>query len=225
MTLDAQVQSFLSVIRKVSKKIGALKRAGNARRRGTRRQYYLAVISGYSDLNLQYSSNGCRTTLSVNKLNARKNCLIRASKRGMWAVVNPPTTTSTSPMSSLLNIVPPDTRMHLREKLHSKIISSDLGKLHPTDSLARSDLIDFFSVESNGEAQVWGHNWTGRRLNRQWKLAHAIICDVSGATSPSCKVTRAIRNVHDQPESLRRRSVAANGGRAHYIIESKVQWK
>ena len=32
-------------------------------------------------------------------------------------------------------------------------------------------------------------------------MAHASICDVSGATSQSCKITRAIRNVHNQSES------------------------
>ena len=77
-----------SVARKVSKKIGALKRAGNAMTRDTRRKYYLAVVQ----LDLQYGSNAFWTALS----NTRKNRLIRASKRGMRAVVDAPTTTSTS---------------------------------------------------------------------------------------------------------------------------------
>ena len=41
-------------------------------------------------------------------------------------------------------------------------------------------------------------------------MAHASVCDVSGATSPSCKVTRANWNVHDQPESFRTRPAAVN---------------
>ena len=34
--------------------------------------------------------------------------------------------------------------------------------------------------------------------------------DVSGATSPSCTVTQAIRNVHDQPESINARPAVEN---------------
>ena len=34
-------------------------------------------------------------------------------------------------------------------------------------------------------------------------MVRASVCDVSGATSQSCKVTQSIRNVHDQPEWLR----------------------
>ena len=33
-------------------------------------------------------------------------------------------------------------------------------------------------------------------------MARSSVNDISGAASQSCKVTRAIRNVHDQPESL-----------------------
>ena len=35
-------------------------------------------------------------------------------------------------------------------------------------------------------------------------MARASVCDVNGATSQSCKVTRAIQNVHDQAEPSRR---------------------
>ena len=41
-------------------------------------------------------------------------------------------------------------------------------------------------------------------------MACASVFDVSGATSPSCKVTQAIRNVHDQLESLWRRHAIIN---------------
>ena len=33
-------------------------------------------------------------------------------------------------------------------------------------------------------------------------MARASVCDLSGATSPSCQVTRAIQKLHDQLESL-----------------------
>ena len=46
---------------------------------------------------------------------------------------------------------------------------------------------------------------TGTWSNRRRKVARAFFCDVSDATWQSCKVTRAIRNVHDQPESLHMR--------------------
>ena len=42
------------------------------------------------------------------------------------------------------------------------------------------------------------------------KIARASVCDVSGATRPSSTVTRAIRNVHGQPGSLRRRPAVVN---------------
>ena len=41
-------------------------------------------------------------------------------------------------------------------------------------------------------------------------MAHASICDVSGAASPRCKVKQAIRNVRDRPETLRRRPAGVN---------------
>ena len=41
-------------------------------------------------------------------------------------------------------------------------------------------------------------------------MARANVCDVSGATLPSCKVTRAIRNVHDERESIRLRPAVEN---------------
>ena len=41
-------------------------------------------------------------------------------------------------------------------------------------------------------------------------MARASACDISGATSHSCEVTRAIQNVHDQPELLRRRPALVN---------------
>ena len=42
------------------------------------------------------------------------------------------------------------------------------------------------------------------------KMARVSVCDVSGATSPSCTVMRAIRNVHDQPQSIRTRPAVEN---------------
>ena len=41
-------------------------------------------------------------------------------------------------------------------------------------------------------------------------MARATDCDVSGANLQSCKVMRAIQNVHDQPESLRMRPTTVN---------------
>ena len=73
--------------------------------------YYLAGIQS----DLQCGSNVFWTTLS----NARKNRLLRASKRGMRAVVNAPTTTSTSSTLSLLNIVSLERRTHLKLLLYT----------------------------------------------------------------------------------------------------------
>ena len=41
-------------------------------------------------------------------------------------------------------------------------------------------------------------------------MARASACDISGATSHSCEVTRTIQDVHDQPELLRRRPALVN---------------
>ena len=108
LTWDAHIDS---VVRKVSRKIGALKRAGNEMTRDTRRKYYLAVVQS----DLQYGSNAFWATLS----NARKNRLIRARKRDMRAVVDAPTTTSTFSIWSLLNIVPLEARMQFKLLLHT----------------------------------------------------------------------------------------------------------
>ena len=108
LTWDA---NFDSVARKVSKKSGALKRVGNVMTRDTRLKYFLAVVRS----NLLYGSNAFWTTLS----NARKNRLIRASKRGMRAVVDAPTTKLTSSISSLLNIFPLEKRMRFKLLLHT----------------------------------------------------------------------------------------------------------
>ena len=50
----------------------------------------------------------------------------------------------------------------------------------------------------------------GKTVKQMEKMTPASICYVSGATSPSWKVTLAMRNVHDQPESLRRRPTVVN---------------
>ena len=76
---------------------------------------YLVVVQS----DLQYGSNAYRTSTTLS--NTRKNRLIRARmrKRGMRAVVDGPTTTPTSSISSLLNIVPLETRMQLKLLLHT----------------------------------------------------------------------------------------------------------
>ena len=56
-----------------------------------------------------------------------------------------------------------------------------------------------FSVKSNGEGPRSKFEREDDQTNSE-KMAQ--VRDVSGATSPSCKVTRAIQNVHDQPESI-----------------------
>ena len=68
--------------------------------------------------------------------------------------------------------------------------------------------------------KVQGQNSNGKtvKLTAQ-NMARASIFDVSGATSPSCKVTRVIRNVHDQPESVRRRPAVVNQLR---VVEFKT---
>ena len=59
--------------------------------------------------------------------------------------------------------------------------------------------------------KVGGRNSNGKTVEQTAKnMVRESVCDVSGATSPSCKVTRAIRNVHDQPESFQRRPAVVN---------------
>ena len=48
----------------------------------------------------------------------------------------------------------------------------------------------------------------------------ASVCDVSGATSPSCTVIRVIRNVHDQLESI---LYATCCSKSTYISPSRIQ--
>ena len=83
----------------------------------------------------------------------------------------------------------------LKGKLHSKIRSSDLR--------------DLFYVESDGEGPRSKYEWENGQTDRQ-KMARVRVCHFSGATLPSCTVTRAIRNVHDQLESLRGRPAVVN---------------
>ena len=72
----------------------------------------------------------------------------------------------------------------IQAKLHSKTLSAYL--------------IDFFLVESNTEGPRLKFEVEDGRTDSE-KMAHASLCDVTGATSQSCKVTQAIRNAHDQP--------------------------
>ena len=96
LSWEAHVDSMVS---KVAKKIGTLRRAGNSLTQAARRQYYLSVIQS----DLQYGANVYWTTLT----NARQNRLIRSSKRALRAVINAPTTTPTKTILSLLNLPPP----------------------------------------------------------------------------------------------------------------------
>ena len=60
-------------------------------------------------------------------------------------------------------------------------------------------------------AKVRGQNSNGKTVKHSAnKMARASVCDVSGATSLSRKVTQAIRKVHDQPESVRTRPAVVN---------------
>ena len=93
-----------SVMRKVSKKIGAPKRSGISKCDDQRYKAEVLLSSG-PIRPIPYCLNAFWTTLS----NARKKRRIRASKRGMRAVVDAPTTTSTSSILSRLNIVPLET--------------------------------------------------------------------------------------------------------------------
>ena len=80
------------------------------------------------------------------------------------------------------------------------------GKLH--SKLISSDLIDFFPLSPNGKG--WGRKSNMKTVKQTAKMAGASVCDVSGTTSPSCKVTRPVRNVHDQLKSIRRRPAVEN---------------
>ena len=105
-----------SVVSKVAKKIGTLRRAGNSLTQAARRQYYLPVIQSH----LLYGTNAYWTTLT----NARQNRLIRSSKRAqLRAVINAPATTPTKTILSLLNLPPPppplETRLKLKLLVHT----------------------------------------------------------------------------------------------------------
>ena len=108
LSWDAHIDSVVS---KASKKIGALKRAGNSLTQNTRRQFYLAVIQA----DLMYGSNAFWTTLT----SSRKDRLIRLSKRGLRAVINAPPTTRTKYILSLLKISPLETRMQYKLLNHT----------------------------------------------------------------------------------------------------------
>ena len=75
-----------SVVSKVAKKIGTLRRAGNSLTQAARRQYYLSVIQS----DLQYGTNAYLTTLT----NAHQNRLFRSSKRSLSSKSFPPWNTS-----------------------------------------------------------------------------------------------------------------------------------
>ena len=101
-----------SVVSKVAKKIGTLRRAGNSLTQAARRQYYLSVIQS----DLQYGTNAYWTTLT----NARQNRLIRSSKRRLCEQsINAPTTTPTKTILSLLNLSPLETRLKLKLLVHT----------------------------------------------------------------------------------------------------------
>ena len=110
LSWEAHVSSMVS---KVAKKIGSLRRAGNSLTKAARRQYYLSVIQS----DLQYGTNAYWTTVT----NARQNRLIRSSKRALRAVINAPATTPTKTMLSLLNLPPPplETRLKLKLLVHT----------------------------------------------------------------------------------------------------------
>ena len=74
---------------------------------------------------------------------------------------------------------------NVNEKLHSKNRTSDL--------------IDFFPVEFDGEGPRSKFDWEDGQTDGEKNGTCERLC-VSGATLPSCKVTRKIRNVHDQRE-------------------------
>ena len=101
-----------SVVSKVAKKIGTLRRAGNSLTQAARRQYYLRSVI-QSDL--QHGTNAYWTTLT----NARQSRLIRSSKRALRAVINAPTTTPTKTILSLLNLSPLETRLKLKLLVHT----------------------------------------------------------------------------------------------------------
>ena len=68
-----------------------------------------------------------------------------------------------------------------------------------------------FFADSNGEGPrskfEREHAQTDGEKMSQWRVS---VCDASGATLQLCKVTRVIQNVHDQPESDRRRPAVVN---------------
>ena len=100
-----------SVISKVTKKIGTLRRAGNSLTQAARRHYYLSLIQS----DLQYGTNAYWTTLT----NARQNRLFRSSKRALRAVINAPTTTPTKTILSLLNLSSLETHLKLKLLVHT----------------------------------------------------------------------------------------------------------
>ena len=80
--------------------------------------------------------------------------------------------------------------------------SSHKGQRKTALQIMSSDLIDFFFVEFDGE----GPRSKFGREDNQTDSERNGKCEClwrRGATSPSCKVMCAIRNVPDQPESVR----------------------
>ena len=70
---------------------------------------------------------------------------------------------------------------------------------------------DRFFFPWNPVVKVRGQNSNWNTVKQvAKKKARASVCDVSGATLQSCKVTPAIQSVHDQPKSVRTRPAVVN---------------
>ena len=96
-------------------------------------------------------------------------------------------------------------------KLHSKI--PNIRKMRNRKTALQNHKL--WSDEGFFFRRIWWWRfkveiWTEEGQTDSKKMAHASVCDVSGATLQSCMVTRAIRNVHDQTESIRTRPAVAN---------------
>ncbi len=126
---------IVHIIRKVSAKIAALRRAGKQLTSMAKRQYYISVIQS----DLEYGSNAFYSSLPQ----SAKDQLSRLGKRGIRSIVGAPPWTHTAPLFNTLNIFPILKRLELKlllltyrctHSLASHLLCDQYTRRTPTNS-------------------------------------------------------------------------------------------
>ena len=164
--------------KKVSQKIGALRRAGHSLSAATRRQYYLSIVQA----DLEYGSNALSTSLSAR---ARER-ITRLSKRGVRAIIGAPPWHPSAPLYSSYNICP------ILKRYEQKLIVSTYRCTH---SLASSLLCSQIQIRTAANSTV-----STTRSQTSLSLVIPNVIRRSGMISPVYNSTLLWNNL---PSSLR----------------------